>query len=77
MAPFLNESNLASTEAEHWCCQVVHKLTRKPVALAFPRPSAVVMFTTPWPYRDTLVCQGPLQQLVQPSITEHQKDVTN
>lgn len=72
MASFLNGTHLASVEVQlhcwHGCCQVVHKLTTKPVALAFPRPSGAVMFTTPCPQPDTLMCQSLLNQLVQQSF---------
>lgn len=76
MAPFLNGIIFSTGRAGAlhcglWRCQAIHKLTRKPVASGFPRPSGAVMFTTPCPHPDTLVCQSLLQQLVRPSITEH------
>lgn len=51
-SPFLNGIIFSAgpSGAMHcgpWCCQAVHKLTRKPVASAFPRPFGAVMFTTP------------------------------
>lgn len=77
MAPFLNGIIFSTgwSGAMHcglWCCQAVHKLTRKAVASAFPRPSGAVMFTTPCPRPDTLVCRSLPHQLVQSSVTEHQ-----
>lgn len=55
MAPFLN--GIIFSSGPKWsdalwgprCCQTVHKLTRKAVASAFPRPLGAVMFTTPRP----------------------------
>lgn len=55
MAPFLN--GIIFSSGSKWsdalwgprCCQTVHKLTRKAVASAFPRPLGAVMFTTPRP----------------------------
>lgn len=63
-----------------WCCQAGHKLTRKPVASAFPRPFGAVMFTTLRRPVLTPLCVGapphqPPNQLVQPSITVHQIQV--
>lgn len=55
MAPFLN--GIIFSTGPKWsdalwgprCCQTVHKLTRKAVASAFPRPLGAVMFTIPRP----------------------------
>lgn len=84
-SPFLNGIIFSAgpSGAMHcgpWCCQAVHKLTRKPVASAFPRPFGAVMFTTPRPPVLTPLCvrappHQPPNQLVQPSITVHQIQV--